>query len=66
MVIGDNDSGKTALIQRFIKGNTNKKKIGKTEAIKIEKKIVTHIINNEEQKILIHLQENPVNSSKLK
>ena len=66
MVVGDNDSGKTTLIQRFIKGDTKNLKIGKTVAIKVETKIIKYTINNEDQKICIQIQENPINSAKLK
>ena len=66
IVLGDNSSGKTSFIQRYIKGPSKQIKTKKTVAFKCEKKCVTFSINNVIHKINIQLQDNPINSERIK
>ena len=66
IVLGDNSSGKTSFIQRYIKGPSKQIKTKKTVAFKCEKKWVTFSINNVIHKINIQLQDNPINSERIK
>ena len=55
IVLGDNDSGKTSFIQRYIKGPSGLIKTKKTMAVKCEKKYETISINNVIHKINVQL-----------
>ena len=66
MILGDNFSGKTTFMKRYVSGKSKIVKTNKTLSVKLEKKIETIKIDNVPHKISVQMQENPINSEKLK
>ena len=66
IILGDNFSGKTTFMQRYVSGKSKIIKTNKTLSVKYEKKIETIKIDNVVHKINVQMQENPTNSEKLK
>ena len=66
MILGDNFSGKTTFMKRYVSGKSKIAKTNKTLSVKLEKKIETVKIDNVVHKINVQMQENPINSERLK